>query len=181
MNDDDEKQDTQDTQGDSESSGSSKFGTNTPKFDDGKVKYFSSKKAFYLMSKVSDREYLFMALTFNNELLIGYSAQPQPMTYFTNPLYTRKLYLRKALSLFQQQLGEGLELLFRAAKARIKSVTLTADSDRSFMLFKVLLYQGKLKTKLASMGYRIRWEAGDDGEKLVIITRGGQGNPQEKK
>ena len=167
--------------GEDNNNSSSSFGSNAPKYDDGKVKYFGARKAFHLLSRVGDNEFLFMAATFDNRLLIGYSKQSQAMIYYNNPLYTKKLYLRKALGLYQQQLSEGLQMLFKAARHRIKSVTLTLDSDRSFMLFKVLLYQGKLKTNLMKLGFRLRWENGDDGEKLIIITRGGQGNNQEKK
>ena len=147
------------------------FGSNAPKFDDGKIKYFASKESFYIMSAVTEREFLFMSVSLDSKLIIGLSNISQPTLYYNNPIYSSKVYLRKALSLYQEQLAEGLEHLFKAARHRIERVIFKVDDDRSFMLFKVLLYQGGLKPKLGALGYRIRWEDTGENSKDIIIER----------
>lgn len=147
------------------------FGSNAPKFDDGKIKYFASKESFYIMSAVTERDFLFMSVSLDNKLIIGLSNLTQPTPYYNNPIYSSKVYLRKALSLYQEQLAEGLEHLFKAARHRINRVIFKVDDDRSFMLFKVLLYQGGLKPKLVALGYRIRWEDTGENSKDIIIER----------
>ena len=101
---------------------STAFGSNAPEFNDGKIKYFASKESFYIMSAVTEREFLFMSVSLDNKLIIGLSNLTQPTPYYNNPIYSSKVYLRKALSVYQEQLVEGLEQLFKAVRHRINRV-----------------------------------------------------------
>lgn len=147
------------------------FGTNPPEYNDSKIKFYASESSFYIMSKVKNDGFLFLSLSLNGKLKVGYYTSPQHVSFFKIPIYTEGRYLRTALSLYQPQIKEGFTLMFSKLKTRIPKAEVIIDEDRSFMLFKALLYFGGLKSALIGIGYRVRWEELGNNKKKIVIFR----------
>lgn len=146
----------------------SKFGTNSPDFDNGEIGYSGASKGYYIMSNVDENQYLFVSITFNGEMKIGVHSSKQAIQYFKIETYTSGRYLKNALSNYQDQINEMLGKLFKKVKSRVKHIEIMLDTERAYMLFRALLYVSGLKKEVIQYGYKIGWEETKEGKKIFF-------------